>query len=71
MADWLAFVIFIIVSFFTGLSICFNLIAKIKSEEYFFQTEKKAIMLYGVGIIGATVFTGFSLFIILKIQLII
>lgn len=68
MANIVAAIIFIFISFTLGMSIAFNLIAKISNESLLFTSKKKAFAVYGTASIFATLFTIVSYIAVCTIQ---
>ena len=68
MKNYVAAVIFIVISFLTGLSIAFNICALLGNEKEFFVTKKRALTIYLVGGLCATLFTVISYVIVCFIQ---
>lgn len=68
MKNYIFALVFIIISFITGLSLAFNICSLIGQEEYFFKTKKKVIFVYFSSIVFAIVFTAFSYVAVLELQ---
>ena len=47
----IAYIVFLFVSFFLGLSLFFNILTKMVDEEILFKTNSRAILVYFIGII--------------------
>lgn len=61
MKNYLAALLFIAIAFVTGLSIAFNVCSMVGQEENFFKTTKNALIVYGVSIAIAILFTAMNL----------
>lgn len=60
MLKFLVLISFIIISFFTGMSLMFNVCSILMDEEKFFVSTKNALIIYLIGILGGILFTIFS-----------
>ncbi len=68
MKNYLAALLFIAIAFVTGLSIAFNVFSMVGQEENFFKTTKNALIVYGVSIAIAILFTIISYSVVIKVQ---
>lgn len=68
MKNYLAALLFIVIAFVTGLSIAFNVCSMVGEEENFFKTTKNALIVYGVSIAIAILFTIISYSVVIKVQ---
>ena len=68
MKENIAIVAFVVISFFTGLSIAFNLCSILGEEELFFKTRKNAIVVYLISIFFAITFTILSYYGVCVVQ---
>ncbi len=68
MKNYIAAIFFIIIAFFTGLSLAFNICALLLDEENFFKSNKSTILIYSIAITIAIIFTCVSYYVVVKIQ---
>ncbi len=68
MKNYLAAFLFIIITFATGISIAFNIFSIFGREEIFFKNTKNALIVYGISVMIAILFTIISYSCVIKIQ---
>lgn len=68
MKDIIGLILFVVISFVTGISLSFALLDHFFSEQKLFSSIRNAVLTYSCGIISAVLFTGLSVWIICRVQ---